>query len=143
MAEKVIRSDSAGDGRFGARRGSRTHRGVDYVCKPGELVYSPVSGVVSKLGFPYGDDLRWRYVEIRDDDKNRHRLFYCRPAVVKHQIVSKGEVVAEADDVTERYPNQGMTPHIHYELIDSMGEYIDPEEFWNERSGSSGASNSA
>lgn len=128
----VIRSDAAGDGHFGAKRGRRTHKGVDYVCKPGEFVYSPVSGVVSKLGYPYADNLRWRYVEIKDDDKNRHRLFYCRPAVVKSQIVSKGEVVAEADDVTERYPDQGMTAHVHYEIITAFGEYIDPEEFWHE-----------
>ena len=125
----IVRSDSAGDGHFGAKRGTRTHRGVDYVCEKGELVHSPVSGVVSKLGYAYGDNLRWRYVEIIDDSKNRHRLFYCTPAVKVGDVVQVGGIIAEADDISERYEGQGMTPHVHVEVIDALGEYLNPEEW--------------
>lgn len=123
----VIRSDSAGDGHFGARRsGGRKHNGIDYLCTPGGFVFAPVDGVVTKLGFPYGDDLSWRYIEIRADDGLYHRLFYVKPLVQVDEIVTAGQIVAEAQDVSKRYPDQGMLAHVHYEIKDKHNNYIDP-----------------
>ena len=124
----LIRSDEAGDGHFGAHRGDRTHKGIDYLCDPRCFVYSPVEGIVSKLGYPYSDDLSWRYVEITDDRRNRNRLFYVLPCVRLDQIVSEGEIIGEAQDISERYPGQGMTAHVHLEIIGPDGEYINPED---------------
>ena len=127
VVQPVVRSDSAGDGHFQAPRGNRLHNGIDYLVEPGTLVYSPVSGVVTKLGYPYGDDLQWRYVEITSDDFERFRLFYTEPAVVVDQFVMIGEVVGEAQNIAERYPGQGMLAHIHLEVIDADGNFRDPE----------------
>jgi hypothetical protein len=42
--------------------------------------------------------------------------------------VHRGDVIAEAQDISERYPDQGMSPHIHYEVKQPDGAYRDPEE---------------
>lgn len=127
----VVRSDSAGDGHYGASRGSRVHTGVDYVCSPDSPVYSPVDGEVTKLGYPYGDDLTWRYVQITDRTGHRHRLFYVNPLVAVGEQVSKGEEIGEAQNISLRYPNhqKPMTPHVHYEIITPDNEFTNPEEF--------------
>ena len=128
ILEPVIRMDQAGNGYYGAPRGDRTHSGVDYLCRPGGVVYAPVSGTVSKLGYPYADDLQWRYVQITDEAGDDHRLFYCLPVVSAGDYVHRGDVIAEAQDISERYPDQGMNPHIHYEVKQPDGTYRDPEE---------------
>ena len=127
----VVRSDAAGDGHFGAPRGSRTHRGVDYVCRPGGFVFAPISGKVTKLGYPYAGDLYWRYVEVTDDLKYRHRLFYVLPLVQLDELVIEGQVIGEAQNISVRYPSvdRPMTPHVHYEIIGADGKYRNPEEF--------------
>ena len=54
-----IRSDSYGDGHFGASRdgGARDHEGIDLVVVPGEVVYSPMDAVVvNRSVYPYSSD---------------------------------------------------------------------------------------
>ncbi|MEM6486231.1 MAG: hypothetical protein AAF662_14755 [Pseudomonadota bacterium] len=121
-----IRVDAAGDGHFGAPRGTRTHRGVDYLCRPKAPVASPVFGNVSKIGCCYADDLSWRYVEIITVNGNLHRIFYIKPTVVIGERIDLHYKIGYARDITERYPDTGMTPHLHYEIIDPNGKYLDP-----------------
>lgn len=121
-----IRSDSAGDGHYGAPRGSRTHRGIDFVCTPGSPVLSPVKGTVTKHGCPYGDDLSWQYIQVTDAGGLHHRIFYAKPLIDVGLPVDKDTQIALAQDITQRYPGQGMLPHVHYELMDSQGEYLEP-----------------
>jgi len=127
-AELVIRSDPAGDGHFGASRGDRTHNGIDYACVPGTIILSQCYGTVSKLGYPYADDLSYRYIEITAPDHKKHRLFYCKPSneLSISDYVVLGEPIGWSQDVAARYPGQGMINHVHYEI--KVGdEYIDPE----------------
>ena len=125
-----LRSDEAGDGQFGARRGERTHRGVDVVCQPDAMVLAPVAGVITRWGYAYADDLAWRYVEITESDGDRHRLFYVDPDyAVIGDFVSLDDPIGDAQDITEKYPDQDMTPHIHYEVKNAQGQYIDPTEW--------------
>ena len=119
----TIRSDRQGDGHFGARRGSRTHNGIDYVVDPGDLIASPVGGIITKIGYPYASDLSYRYVEITADyyevldtstehETNykitalRHRLFYTtlHPELEVGDLVMEGDLVAVAQDIAARYP---------------------------------------
>lgn len=120
--------DSAGDGAFGASRGDRTHNGIDYSCSPGTGILAPCDGVVTKLGYPYGDDLSYRYVQVTDTDGLDHRVFYIEPQVRLNQNVIEGtSQIGEAQDICARYPDQGMANHCHYEVKDG-DEYLDPGE---------------
>lgn len=123
-----IRSDRAGDGNFGAPRGSRTHRGIDYECTPNDPILSPVEGKVTRLGYPYGDDLSWRYVEVTDSANFQHRVFYVDPLVRVGQRVCENDPIGNAQDISERYPAQGMKPHVHYEIKNEDGRYINPQQ---------------
>jgi len=137
-----VRSDPAGDGRFGSSRKKLVkgrvvtypHQGQDHNCKiyqEGEFplggVLSPVNGLITKHGYCYGDDLSWRYVQITDGDLLHHRLFYVFPLVRVGKTVTAGTIVGRAQDITRRYPDDpDMTPHVHYEIMNDAGEYLDP-----------------
>ena len=50
---KLRKCDPQGCGHYGASRGTRKHNGVDVLREPGITLYSPVVGVVTKLGYTY------------------------------------------------------------------------------------------
>lgn len=124
-----LRSDPAGDGSWQASRdgGKRRHNGIDLVCQPGGILISPLYGEVTKLGYAYGEDLFWRYIEITDRDRLKHRFFYANPIVKAGEIVTPLSSIGEMQNITLKYPNTGMTPHIHYGVKDQTGKYIKPE----------------
>lgn len=124
IATPGIRSDSQGDGHFGSPRGGRTHRGIDFDIPPGCELFAPVSGEVNKIGYAYGDDLRWRYIQIRDEQDLNWRIFYVKPDVsVGDNVMKDVDPIGVSDDISSRYP--GMTPHIHLEIKDGH-KYLDP-----------------
>ena len=129
LKDAVIRSDALGSGLYGASRGERTHKGIDYVCEKGQEVYSPCDGVVTRWGWCYtpkkGEE-DWRYIQVTDKEGSRHRIFYVDPLAVVHKVVKEGEIIAHCKDISERYDAR-MTPHVHYEVISDGGEYINPE----------------
>lgn len=115
--------DSQGCGHFGASRGDRKHNGIDLACMAGTAISSPVGGMVSKVGYPYGDDLSFRYVEI-DGMGYSFRMFYVDPLVREGQKVYKGDVLGVCQSLMQRYP--GITDHIHFEIKDDHGDFVDP-----------------
>ncbi len=121
MSER--KCDGYGCGHFGASRGSRPHNGVDLACPPKTLVYSPIAGTVTKVGYPYGDDLSYRYLEISENGY-KFRVFYVSPVVKVGQKVSKATIIGEAQGLTRRY--SGITPHLHLEIKNADGDFIDP-----------------
>ena len=122
-----IRMDRAGSGRFGAPRGQRAHKGVDFECTPGAPVLSPVSGYVENHGYAYATDSKWRIVNIRGRDNYRYRLFYVEPIVEPGDLVTPTSPVGLAMDITRRYPNSGMKPHVHFQIEDEHGDIVNPE----------------
>jgi hypothetical protein len=101
--------------------------GVDYVAAPESILLSPVKGEVTKLGYPYGDDLSYRYVQITDKEGNKHRFFYVEPLVELGQKVRKTTRIGIVQDITRRYPTPvGMKVHVHYEIINKDGLYEEP-----------------
>jgi murein DD-endopeptidase MepM/ murein hydrolase activator NlpD len=118
-------TDKWGSGEFGAPRGDHTHNGIDYAAPSNSPILAPVGGVVSKIGYAYGDDLSFRYVQITTIDGYEHRIFYVFPWVREGDTVLIDKQIGLSQDLTERYP--GITPHIHYE-VKYQGSFINPEQ---------------
>lgn len=112
-----IRIDPAGDGRFRAPRGSRLHAGEDYLCVPGQGIIAPISGTFSRIGRVYTDDGRWTLVEIIGGAV-KIKLYYVTGIISRvGKYVTAGDLIGEAQDITVKYPNQGMLPHVHMGVI--------------------------
>jgi len=84
-------------------------------------------GKVTKIGYPYGDDLSFRYVEVTDNQGCRARYFYVEPAVSQGQEVSVGDALGFSQALGGRYP--GITEHVHFELLHRLHGYIDPSDY--------------
>ena len=124
-------SDKHGSGHYGAPRGNRTHNGVDIVCSGGTLIKCPADGVVTRCnGVVYSDPKKreWRYIEVQDRHKAKHRMFYVKQLGMELGIKVKfGEVIGVAQGIEYLY--DGITPHIHYEIKIGRATYIDPIEY--------------
>ncbi len=113
---KGIRSDPAGSGLYGAPRGNRRHRGLDLLCAPGQTVVAPLAGRIVRIARPYADDAHLSGLLIAGA-RMEIKLFYLQPhARLIGSDVRAGDAVGIAQDVTFRYPHQGMRPHIHMEV---------------------------
>ena len=116
---KSIRgSDSWGSGCYGSSRGSRTHLGSDFECKPGQHVVMPITGTVIRVAHPY---LNGDYSGLLiSNDQITLKMFYFTPEL-KYigQTLPKGHFIGIAQDISKRY--EGMIPHIHVQV-----ESIDP-----------------
>ena len=121
--------DDYGSGHFGASRGNRKHNGIDFACVPGTEILAPEDGEVTRLGFPYSDDLSYRYVQITDETGKHHRVFYVEPEVeVGFYCVRGITIIGRAQNISARYTERGkMNNHVHYE-IKRNGEYFNPCE---------------
>ena len=127
-----IRSDRAGDGHYGAPRGTRKHTGIDYEAPAESRVLSPVDGLITAHGHAYNSDLLYRIIDITDADGYIHRLFYCElyPELLGREV-SKNDTIGVVQDISAKYPDSGMVNHLHYCIRDIGGEYMDPAEYWD------------
>ena len=122
--------DKWGAGYYGAPRGGRKHRGVDVETPAGSVILSPVHGEITKFGYPYSDDLSFRYVEITNMDDLKFRFFYVKPlsTLTTGDTIRIGEPIGTSQSLDERYKD--ITPHIHCEIKDQEGIYYDPNDFY-------------
>ena len=129
-------TDDWGNGEFHASRGTKNgkpkyHKGIDYACYPETIIKSTVKGKVSKIGYAYNDDLTFRYVEITDDQENRHRIFYIRPTVRLNMLINCHMEIGLAQNIAGRYTTSTriMKNHIHYEIFNKNNKLLNPELF--------------
>lgn len=129
--------DSLGGGHFKAPRNydgrKGFHNGVDETVLMGSGICSIMKGRVTKLGYPYDDDLSYRYVEVTDDKGLRHRIFYIDFSVKVGDIVTTDDVIGTPQDIRKRYPSHKINPHLHYEIKKPDGSFIDPVAFHKAR----------
>lgn len=138
LDEIILRGDDpTGHGHYGAKRGTRKHKGLDVVAKPGEPVKSPINGYISKIGWPYSGVNHIRYIDIKNDEF-RHRLMYVGPidGLKVNDRVFFGDVIGHAQDVAGYWHKQSlkrnpkakktMKNHVHWEVY-KHGLLTDPE----------------
>jgi murein DD-endopeptidase MepM/ murein hydrolase activator NlpD len=121
--------DAFGSGNFGAVRdaGKRRHHGVDYVSEPGAEVLAPLSGKVTRIGFAYSGREDLQYVElVNPETQVSARVLYVGPTVAEGDLVSAGDALGVAQDLTGRYP--GITNHVHVEMRDAQRRWLDASE---------------
>ena len=114
---EIRKADPQGAGHFGASRdgGRRKHLGIDLAAPAGTPVTSPLDGTVARLGWPYGDDPSYRYVEITTETGLVARHFYVAPGVRLGETVIAGEsCLGTVQDLTKRYSQ--ITNHLHLEI---------------------------
>jgi len=122
-------ADSWGAGHYKASRGGRYHKGIDYQVPPGSLVCAPIAGEITKLGYCYGDDISYRYVQIEFEDGHNIRIFYVAPSVDVGQRIERGEVIGTSQGLDRRYA--GITEHVHLEILRPDGSDIDPDVYFS------------
>ena len=116
--------DGFGCGHYGASRGTRDHRGIDYEAVAGADVVAVIGGEVTRIGWPYAN-ANYRYIEITTQDGYVVREMYVSPnanLVVGSQVI-QGEVIGTVQSLQPRYP--GITDHVHVEVREN-GVVIDP-----------------
>jgi len=124
--DKPVRDvDGFGAGWFGAPRGDHVHLGTDYTGYEDQPIKAVCSGLVNKIGYPYADNLHFRYVRILKDDGYLADEFYVLPAVKKGQQVKLGQVIGVLQTLQDRYP--GIDDHCHTQIRDKDGRWVDPE----------------
>ena len=123
-----IRNDSVGSGRYGAKRGSRRHQGIDFCCAPGQEVKAPVAGVVTRVAFPYAGDRKYLGLELQGEHC-KAKLFYCRPKSwnIIGKRVAAGEVIGIAQDVSDKY-GPDCIPHVHLEMVVDPALFLEDEK---------------
>ena len=120
--------DEWGCGNYGASRGNRKHKGMDFKAESGQILLSTVVGEVSKLGYPYSDDLDYRYVQVTDAAGYDIRFFYIDPSIRLGDKVMLLDPLGEVQDLSNRYPE--MTNHVHIE-IKKGGRFYNPEAYFS------------
>lgn len=127
--------DIWGSGAFGARRGYNKHRGIDIACYQGSQIISPVSGFITKIGFPYSQNdssksgrlkRRLRYIQVTDYDHCDARFFYVSANYEAGSEISRGDILGTSQGLEDVY--KGITDHIHFE-VKIHGEIINPQEY--------------
>ncbi len=118
--------DPQGCGTYGAPRKVGPHKGADYTAAAGQDVFASVSGVVDKIGYPYNDDLSYRYIKIVSSDGYVVRELYVLPVpgLAVGDSVTAGMVIGTEQPLSKRYP--GITEHSHTD-IQKNNSWVDPE----------------
>jgi murein DD-endopeptidase MepM/ murein hydrolase activator NlpD len=127
----VLRSDTQGDGSFGASRKTHTHQGVDIEVQEGQTIYAPFSSIVNRIAYPYASDLTWKGVElfgVNEWDGYRLKIFYMVPnTLLIGQSVMKGQPIGYAQAISKKY-TPAMQDHVHVELWKGSA-VIDPTRY--------------
>ena len=121
--------DDYGCGHFGASRGRRKHNGIDCKADYGQIVCSHVAGKVTKIGYPYANDLSYKYVEITDSLDLRHRFFYVFPSVKPGDRIKVSDTIGTVQNIAARYKRGKMTNHVHYEIKKQNNDYMNPKDY--------------
>ena len=129
---KGVRSDGFGDGHFKARRrkanGPRyKHKGVDYICEPGQRVYAPSDAVYVRIAYPYANNREYSGMYFQAEAFS-YKMFYIKPAIKPGTRVEQGQTIGIAQDISSNYGldyrGKPMVPHVHFEITSINPEIL-------------------
>lgn len=133
---KLRGADKTGNGWYGASRGNRKHKGVDYLGQLGEPVYACITGVV-RIGQVYANPVKSQFllVEIKNElpQPNYYRVkqMYINPVVRTGDRVEVGDLIGHLQGIGDFY-GWGMPNHCHVSIWKN-GLLTDPEPIIKEK----------
>jgi len=126
-----------------AAQGQAAH----FYCCAGARVMSPIDGSVAKKGISIIRHRPFHYVELHDDERNRHRLIGVESHLdLGDRVVADATIIGQCQgyssklrETTERYALPSGQPWISrlsgfitYELILNNGRHACPKSFHEE-----------
>ena len=103
-----------------ARPFSSEHQGIDIAAEEGTSVVNLFDGIVEEADF---DEEKGYYVKIFDEKG----YVYTYAHLLQTPLVTKGDSVSAGKEIgTVGNTGQSTGPHLHLEILDDKGVYIDP-----------------
>ncbi len=133
LSSQIIRNDDEGKGHYGASRYHGTHKGVDFVVTPGQVIKAPESGYIKRIKNPSAKDSRQHGFLFIGDSGLEVTVFYADLTAAVGEVVKKGNKIAIAQDISALYGLPDMKPHIHVETVKD-GVRFDPMEVFTDTS---------
>lgn len=110
-----VRSDGAGDGKFGASRGDRIHLGTDFLSVAGQGVVAPIDAQYRRyVNRVYAGDPNYTGMEFETKDF-KITFFYVSPSINHMEWVKAGQLVGLAQDIVAKH-GEPMRNHIHMQV---------------------------
>ena len=112
---------------FGAPRGNRLHQGIDIKADRGTPVLAIADGIVKRVKNG-GNGGRQVWLTLH----NEMTVFYAH---LHEQWVKEGDQVAQGDaigSVGNTGNASGVSPHLHFEIILTDKEAVNPLQFYEE-----------
>jgi len=117
---------------FWSRRGSGIHHAVDIMSSKMTPIVAVASGTVQWVGsncctmrIKHDDGWSSGYIHLNNDTPGTDdgRGWGIAPGITKGTHVSAGQLIGYVGDSGNA---EGSSPHLHFELIDPHGVYVDP-----------------
>ncbi|MEO1628099.1 MAG: M23 family metallopeptidase [Bacteroidota bacterium] len=127
----VLRNDSKGLGHFGAPRGKRKHKGLDFVAQPGQSIFSPIDGIIQRRANPYANDSRFTGCLIIGTGRHVSysvKLFYMQPVAIGISV-SAGDYIGKGQEISKKWGKE-MLDHLHMEVYYNS-RLIDPTNLFH------------
>lgn len=127
--------DAYGCGHYGASRGTRVLRGVEYLATPGQAVRAPTAAkVVRTIDAVHPDVPQMSGVVLETPSGYQIKIFYVDPyRSLVGTLVPCGMTIGTAQDLTLRYPPKPgrdlITNHVYLEIHSPQGRAVDPRTF--------------
>jgi hypothetical protein len=110
-----VRSDGAGDGAFGAKRGDRVHLDTDFLAIAGQGVVAPVNAQYRRrVNRVYPTDSTYTGMEL-ETKEFMITFFYVSPSINHMEFVKAGELIGIAQDINAKWGDP-MLNHVHMQL---------------------------
>ncbi len=85
------------------------HKGIDLKANIGDAVYSPLDGIVEKVGY---DQKRGNYIELSHAEGYTTRYYHLsKVSLGKNQAITKGKKIGEVGS-----SGMALSPHLHFEI---------------------------